>query len=358
MTQVSTPNGIAATTESSPLDAVLAQTATVNTAVVQEPPEPEEQEQQEEKQDEKLFAISLKKAIKAYLKGNKGLLISRVEAGKHCHDCYVIRQENGHKDRKLTSQIIFTALAIEADSRGDCDPNLLAKLYQTVQILCGPEQWKALCKLDKMPLTVGRLEDFSMLIVRVEPTELYTIFDKDRLEDAKALFQWACGDGLHKVSRREITDKVQELKDPQKFAAKQVERAAQEEVKKAAEAQGDEVEDETEEDKPDPPQNLIPTQPDKKPNVPNYKDIPGYMGALIKEGNKQFPGHLADMLKGFAETLIWTAPMVKGLIAGIALGKDGKDAEGGTEALQLIVDVIGEEYSIYPSDEVEKEEAA
>jgi hypothetical protein len=346
MMQLSTPDSAEATVVKGPpltsLDAVIAQT---------ENPHVAEDEEQEEKPDERLFALSLKKAVKAYCKGNKGLLLSRVEAGKHCHDCYVIRQENGYKDRKLTSQIIFTALAIEADSRGDCDPNLLARLYQTVQILCGPEHWKALCKLDKHPLTVGKLEDLATLIARVEPTELYAIFDAARLEDAKALFRWACGDGLQKVSRREIADKVQELKDPEKFAVKQAERAKAEEAKKAAEARGETVEDEDEEDEPEPPKNLIGTEPEVRPNVPNWKDVPEGIGAIVKEANKLYPGHMADMVKGFAQEFVWSAAMVKGLIDGIA---NSKDAEKAQEALQLIVDTIGEEYSIFPQSELEE----
>jgi hypothetical protein len=391
MTQSNTPITSTTTTERSPLDAVLAQTATVNAAVVQDQPEPEDQEEeeqgQEEKPDEKLFASSLKKAVKAYCKGNKGMLLSRVEAGKHCHDCYVIRQENGHKDRKLTSQIIFTALAIEADSRGECDPNLLVKLYQAVQILCGAERWKALCKLDKHPLTVGKLEDLATLIVRVEPTELYTVFDTARLEDAKALFVWACGDGLHKVSRKEITDKVQELKDPAKFAAKQEERKAAEEAKKAAEARGETIPDEDEEEEVEPPTNLIATQPDKSRPAPNWKDVGEGMGSLLNEGMKQEPtktgeirGQFLEQIKsltikdtaewvvGFiregckrhpgkshevfheiAKLIEWSAPTIKGFVAGIG---DTKDSE---EMLQVLVDTVEAEYSIVAG---EMEEAA
>jgi hypothetical protein len=55
------------------------------------------------------------------------------------------------------------------------------------------------------------------------------------------------------------------------------------------------------------------------------------------------------MMRDFAKQFVWTAAMVKGLIAGIADSKDGEAAE---EALQTIVDEIAEEYSIFPATEV------
>jgi hypothetical protein len=389
MTQSNTTTTTVTTTNSA-LDAVLAQTAAANAAVVQTPdPEPEEEKEEgQEKQDEKLFQIALKKAIKAYCKGNKGLLLSRIEAGKYCHECFVIRQENGYKDRKLTGQIIFTALAIEADTRGDCDPNLLARMYQTVQILCGADQWKAMCKLDHHPLTVGKLEDLSTLITRVDPTELYSIFDPKRLDDAKALFTWACGDGLKKVSRREIADKVQELKDPTKFAAKQEERKAEEAKKAKAKEQGDEVDEDEEEEKDTPtPKNFIATQPDKSRPAPNWKDVGEGMGSLLNEGMKQeptktgeirgqfleqiksltikdtaewvvgfiregcerHPGKSHEVFREIAKLIAWSAPTIKGFVAGIG---DTKDSE---EMLQVLVDTVEAEYSIVAG---EMEEAA
>jgi hypothetical protein len=358
MTQLSTPDSNTATTSanvSSDLDAVLARTMSPHAEEEKEEEQAQEEaakEQEQEDKEEKAFNVALKKAVKAFIKGNKGLLIARVECGKYCHEAFTVRAADGNKDRKLTSQIIFNQLAPYADSRGDCDPNLLAKMYKTVDLLCGEERWKAICKMDKHPLTVGKLEDLATLIVRVEPSECYTVFDKAKLDDAKALFDWACGDGMNIRSRKDIAGRVQELKDPAKYAQKQAEKAAEEAKAKAkedAEADGEEPEEE-EEKEVTPPKNMIATQPDKTRPAPNGKDVPDGMAALLKEGNKQEPGHMADMLKQFAEQFVWTAPMVKGLLDGIV---DSKDAAAGERAMQLIVDTIGEEYSIYPQSEME-----
>jgi hypothetical protein len=51
----------------------------------------------------------------------------------------------------------------------------------------------------------------------------------------------------------------------------------------------------------------------------------------------------------FAKEQVWTSAMVKGLLAGIA---NSKDAESAVQALQVLVDDIAEEYSIYPESEL------
>jgi hypothetical protein len=58
------------------------------------------------------------------------------------------------------------------------------------------------------------------------------------------------------------------------------------------------------------------------------------MALLFQEGCKQ-PGHSSDMMRGFAKQFVWTAAMVKGLIAGIAGSKDGGAAG---QALHDMVD--------------------
>jgi hypothetical protein len=55
------------------------------------------------KQDEKALNTLLRKAESAFTRDNKGLLLSRVECGKWCYAIYVLRQEQGHKDRSFTS---------------------------------------------------------------------------------------------------------------------------------------------------------------------------------------------------------------------------------------------------------------
>ena len=115
-------------------------------------------------------------------------------------------------------------------------------------------------KLPIYPLTVGKLEDLSKLITRVEGTELYHCFDPARLKDAKALFQWACGDGISKPSREDIHNRVLELTDPKKYAEKQ---------QKAAE-KPDGAQKSAEDEVPESPENLISTEVQTRP-APNWK---------------------------------------------------------------------------------------
>jgi hypothetical protein len=133
-------------------------------------------------------------------------------------------RSRGQKNRVFTSQIIFNRQAVHVDAKADCDSNVLAQMYKAVEILCPEERWKAMAKLPIHPLTIGKLEDLSKLITRMEGREMYHSFDPARLDDAKALFQWACGDGINKPSRQDIAASVLELIHPKKFAAKQQER--------------------------------------------------------------------------------------------------------------------------------------
>src|SRR5262249_38546744 len=97
------------------------------------------------------------------------------------------------------------------------------------------------------------------------------------------------------------------------------------------------------------PENLISTEA-ARPAAPSWKDVPEGMAALLKEGNRQQPGKSADMMCDFAKELVWTVAMAKGLVDGIA---NSKDAESAQEAMQALVNVIADEYSIYPESELE-----
>src|SRR5262245_1751288 len=77
----------------SPLDAIL--DAQANELPSDEEQEQDEAEGQDEAEERKLQAL-LRKAEKAFCRGNKGLLLSRVECGKWCHEIYVLRQEENH----------------------------------------------------------------------------------------------------------------------------------------------------------------------------------------------------------------------------------------------------------------------
>jgi hypothetical protein len=290
-------------------------------------------------QDERQLNALLRKAESAFTKGNKGLLMSRIECGKWCHAVYVLRAEQGNKDRSFTSQLIFNRLAVHADSRRECDASELAKMYKLVELLSdGSDTWKA--------LTVGKIIDMLPLIQRVDGTELYACFDKAKADQCKAVFAWACGDGLHRRSREDIAGRVLELTDPAKYAAKEAAEAAKKEAAKQGDA-ADQAEDA--EDEPEVPENLIPTEPSETRPMPDWKDIGENMDALWKEAVKQQPGRTADVMADFAKRVDWTMAAIKGLVAGIADGKNGDKAE---QALQNLVDNIAEEYSIFPASEL------
>jgi hypothetical protein len=325
------------------LEATSAAMEAPEQAPEQEAPEQEEEREQESpeeeqapEQDEKQLNALLRKAESAFTKGNKGLLLSRVECGRWCHAVYVLRAAQGHKDRSFTSQLVFNRLAIHADSKRECDATRLAKLYMTVELLADGDNWKS--------LSLGKLEDLSGgLITRADGTEVYAVFDPSKTEQAKAVFAWACGDGLKRPSREDIQSRVLELVNPEEYAEKQAER----EQRKASETESAE-ETPKDEETPEAPKNLIPTDTATRP-APNWKDVPDGMAALFQEGCKQQPGHSSDMMRDFAKQFVWTAAMVKGLIAGIADSKDGEAAE---KALQTLVDAIAEEYSIFPAAEL------
>jgi hypothetical protein len=180
---------------------------------------------------------------------------------------------------------------------------------------------------------------------RVEGTEEYSIFDVAKTEQAKALFTWACGDGLKRPSRQDIDARVLELVNPAKYAEKQAEK----EQRKASESESAGADNSAEEEQaPEAPKNLIATEVQTRP-APDWKDVPDGMAALFQEGCKQQPGHSSDMMRDFAKQFVWTSAMAKGLIAGIADSKDGEAAE---KALQTLVDAIAEEYSIFQAAEL------
>jgi hypothetical protein len=178
------------------------------------------------------------------------------------------------------------------------------------ELLAEEDNWKS--------LSFGKLDDLSVLVTLTDGTELYDVFNKDKAADAKALFAWACGDGLKRPSREETQSRVLALMNPEKYAEKQ---AAKTSAKQAA--QGD-AEDSEEQATPAAPKNLISTETRVTP--PDWKDVPDGVAALFQEGCKQAPGHSAKMMRDFARQFVWTAAIVKGLIADMAESKDGEEA--------------------------------
>jgi hypothetical protein len=329
------------------------------TTAAQEAPEQEDEEQEDEEQedeapeekDDPQLNTLLRKCEHAFTKGNKGLLLSRVECGKWCHAVYVLRAAQNHKDRSFTSTLIFNRLAVHADNPSECNANDLARMYKLVELLCTPERWKAMSKLATHPLSIGKLKDMLPLVTRTEGTEDFAIFNAERTEDVTALFTWACGDGISKPSREDIRNRVIELTDPKKYAEKQ-QKAQEKAAQKGADKDADKAA-ENDEAEPEAPENLIATEAQTRP-APNWKDVPDGMAALFQEGCKQQPGHSSDMMRDFAKQFVWTAAMVKGMVAGMADSKDGEAAE---EAMQTLVDCIADEYSIFPAKEYLEEAA-
>jgi hypothetical protein len=243
------------------------------TTVSQEAPELEAPEQ-----EEKQLNTLLRKAESAFTKGNKGLLLSRVECGRWCHAVYVLRAAQGHKDRSFTSQLIFNRLAVHADSRRECDVSELAKLFKTVELLApeGNDGWKA--------LTVGKLYDMTPLVVRTDGSEVYAIFDVAKTEQAKALFAWACGDGISKPSREDIHNRVLELTDPTKYA----EKVEKEQRKAAEKAEQGAEESAKDEEAPEAPTNLIPT--DANPSRARLEGCTRWNGRAVSRGMQATAG--------------------------------------------------------------------
>jgi hypothetical protein len=132
---------------------------------------------------------------------------------------------------------------------------------------------------------------------------------------------WACGDGINKPSQEDIHNRVLELTDPAKFAAKQ----EKEQRKSSETASTSTSAADADAEAPEAPKNLIASEPETRP-APNWKDVSNGMAALFHEGCKQQPRHSSDMMRDFAKRLAWTMAMVKGLTGGIADNKYGERA--------------------------------
>jgi hypothetical protein len=173
---------------------------------------------------------------------------------------------------------------VHADSKREYDGTHLAKLYKTTELLGEGDNWKS--------LSFGKLDHVGVLVTRSEGTGLYDVFNKDKATDAKALFAWACGDGMKRPSREDVQARVLELVNPEKYPEKQ-----------AAKPSSD-AEDVEEQATPDAPENLIPTETRSTP--PDWKDVPDGMAALFQEGCKQQSGHSSNMMQDFAKSFVWT----------------------------------------------------
>src|SRR5262249_62051433 len=98
--------------------------------VIEDEAQEDEAPEQEDKDDRQLNILLLK-CERAFTKGLKGLLLSRVECGKWAHAVYALRSG---QDRKFTSTLIFNRLAIHADNPRECDADKLARMYKLVEL--------------------------------------------------------------------------------------------------------------------------------------------------------------------------------------------------------------------------------
>ena len=316
-----------------------------------------------------------------FVAGSRKLLANRVECGRLAHEFFVERVKGGHKDRKYSASMVFNRLAVHASSAKEADGSELAIMYQTVQLLAVGADWGR--------LDVGRLLALRTLVVRLPDCEEYRVFNSSKESEAREIFLWACGDGTKKPSIPDIHQRVDALVDPEKHAEAQKAKEA-----KAAQTTDAKAKPEAEKPKEETPapENLISTDA-ARPAAPDWKDVPegmsaqyneamrqapdemamvreglvsrlaklpvadviGWMTAFFQEGCKRNVGKAHEMLQGFAKQLVWTNPMVKGLLDGLA---DSQDADSAQGALQTIVDTIGDEYGIYPQSELETEKEA
>ena len=288
MSEVSTVNTVTPAQEAppvNPLDLVLKHHE-------EEPDETDEVDGADEDEtpdaDEKQLNVFLRKAEKVFCKGKKVEVLSRVECGKWCNEIYVLRDG---LDRDFTSTLIFNRLAVHADSQRECNATELAHIYKCVELLCDAERWKAMAKQMPHPLTIGKLLQLKKLVRRVDGTEVYGVFDTAKAEQAKALFVWACGDGLvKKPALKDVENRVNELLDPVKYAQVQEQKKA--EAAKAAEGKDAKAEDADEQEETPAPENLISTDA-ARPAAPDWKDVPDGMSAQYNEAMRQAPQEMA-----------------------------------------------------------------
>jgi hypothetical protein len=179
-----------------------------------------------EKAQEREQTKLIQKAVAAFRKGAKSLLCSRVEAGRWCAEFFQWRAAHGFKDRAFSARLLFNALAVHADSERESDPNELAKLYHTVQLLApraadgAPDDcWK------DSGLTVGKLQALSSLIFRANETETYAVLIREKESDARALFLLACEEWDNRIGKDELTGRVLSITNPEKAKEREERKA-------------------------------------------------------------------------------------------------------------------------------------
>lgn len=241
---------IVATVNANP-EGVQQEQRTEAPALVEAPEAPEAPDPKEAKKLEKESSRMIREAVKAFASGSRKLLASRVKAGEWCAAFYQWREAHGYKDREFSSKMLFNALVIHADSAKECDPSMLAKLYQTVELLAPRDEGGAVDACwEESGMTLGKLEALSGLTFRANGTETYAILMREREGDAKALFRLGCEEGEKRIGRDELALRVLKIVNPEKAKAKEEAKAAKapEVPPEEAEEQAATVADDDEED--------------------------------------------------------------------------------------------------------------
>jgi hypothetical protein len=272
------------------------QQATIATATepVQDDGAPEEATAQGE--DTTDYAALVRRAGQALAKGDRGLLLSRLECGLWCHRYYAARLAAGIRDRNDTTKLLTGGLAPYAHSSREVRPAGFARYYGIASVLA-PEILastdhadkgigSALAKLIPDGMSIAKLEALSPLVIRPDGTECYALFcspdDKEKSAAARALWTVAGGVGKERVSADELSDRVLALRDPEAHAKK---RAAAAQESKDGQAGATESKDEP----------RATTADDTEGDNP--ADQRGAVsGNLLKSAAEATPGNLAESL--------------------------------------------------------------
>jgi hypothetical protein len=159
----------------------------------------------------------VERAVNAFRKGNRDLLVSRLETGLYCHLYYAA----GFTTRAQSTRFLAAALAPHAEGRRgrDANPAGLARLWGCAECLGGLTAPDLAGGAALGALTLGRLEALSSLVLRPEGSEEYRLFSDDAEKQQAARALWgAAYEG--RVGLGELADRVLALRDPEKHAAK------------------------------------------------------------------------------------------------------------------------------------------
>ncbi|HEX5271190.1 MAG TPA: hypothetical protein VFW33_11905, partial [Gemmataceae bacterium] len=156
------------------------------------------------------------RAVAAFQRGSRCLMLSRLETGYWCYRYFVACLESG-ANRLATSRFLAAQLAPWAGSQRDGDPNTLARFWRVAHILGGVSaddltEGRAASQVGE--LSIGKMEVLSVLVIRPEGTEEGRFFsdDPDKQAAAKALWKLTIN-GKSGITVKELARRVEALRD-------------------------------------------------------------------------------------------------------------------------------------------------